>query len=495
MEIKHNQMKNLLAILIFVCSIPCAFSKTYYVDSKAGNDANNGTSESYPWQSLTKVNESSFNAGDSILFKRGNNWEGRLAPTSSGSPGKPLVLGAYGKGDLPEIKAAGHFRDALLLKNIEYIDVEYLSLSNFDGSVAYQKTGPTGVRIMAENIGTLHHIRLSHLFIHDVNGDNKKGSAEGTGIFWDCSGPRPSNIEHLTIEDCKMERVDRNGIRGNGTFGIRSAWFPNKFLVIRNCLLDDIGGDGIVIKAFDTALVEHNKLFRTRNRAIDNAVAVWPHSSDHTIIQYNEVAYTKNSNWANDGQSFDIDGNSRNTLIQFNYSHDNDGGFMLVISDLINKDNVKTTGNIIRYNLSVNDGLARKRLFNFAGITDSTLVKGNVFYNNSPKAYTIEVADIEGGIPDHVLFSDNCFQFAGKTAAVFSKSPKQYAHVSFMNNKMGGAMVGQDNLPSISVATGKISKIFIGKLSFPWTYLPLDVKKNLGELPPDLYQIVLGKSD
>ncbi|MGZ3761256.1 MAG: hypothetical protein ACXVJC_15265, partial [Mucilaginibacter sp.] len=296
-------MRKILAILIVGCNVLSALGKTYYVDNKTGNDTNDGLSSIKPWQSLTKVNGHGFAAGDSILFKRGEAWEGQLMPIGSGMPGRPIVFSAYGKGALPEIKAAGHFRDAMLIKNIQHIVVEYLAFSNLDSGVAFQKTGPTGVRILAENMGTLHDIRLAHLYIHDINGDNKKGTAEGCGIFWDCQGPLRSNIEHLLIEDCTLERVDRNGIRGNGTFGIRSNWFPNKDLIIRNSTLKDIGGDGIVVKAFDTALIEHNKLFYIRTRAVDNAVAIWPHSSDHTLIQYNEVAYTKNENWANDGQS------------------------------------------------------------------------------------------------------------------------------------------------------------------------------------------------
>lgn len=469
-------MKKLFILLSLTCGIIQAFGRTYYVDNKTGNDTFDGLSKNTAWQSLDRVNRSTFLPGDSILFHRAEVWHGQLVPSSSGSLLKPIVFGAYATGTLPEIKAEGHFRDVVLLRNVQYIELAWLSLSNFDPAVAEQKIGPTGVRIMAENIGTLHQIRLHGLYIHDINGDNKKGSSEGTGIFWDCRGPEPSHIEHLIIERCKLERVDRNGIRGNGTFAIRTKWFPNKYLVIRNCLLDDIGGDGIVVKAFDTALVEHNKLFHIRTRAVDNAVAIWPHSSDNATIQYNEVAYTKNTNWANDGQSFDIDGNCRNTTIQYNYSHDNDGGFMLVISDVINQDNVKTGKNIIRYNLSINDGLARKRLFNFAGKTDSTVVTGNVFYNDASKFYTVEVVNVDpGGAANNTLFENNYFQFSGKATAVFTQSPKEYKQVIFKNNRFSGNISGLDNLPVADGApelSPHLQKPLVNNKQYPWMYLP-----------------------
>jgi nitrous oxidase accessory protein NosD len=311
---------------------------------------------------------------------------------------------------------------------------------------------------------------LSGLYIHDINGDNKKGSKEGNGIFWDCRGPKPSNIENLVIENCRLLRVDRNGIRGNGTFAFRNNWFPNKNLVIRGCTLEDIGGDGIVIKAFDGALVERNKLFYTRTRAKDNAVGIWPHSSDNTVIQYNEVAYTKNVNWANDGQSFDIDGNCNHTIIQNNYSHDNEGGFMLVISDAIDEKSRMTTNNIIRNNLSVNDGNNRRRLFNFALVTDHTHVYGNIFYNQSAEPFKMELIDIEHGIPKDIVFEDNLFLYRGGVIGIFTKSAEQYRAVTWENNVFKGNIKGKSNL--LQVTEAKATSVSSKNLNeYPWMFL------------------------
>lgn len=456
-------------------------ARTYYVDATKGNDANNGRSEKAAWKSLSKVNEKVFTPGSQVLFKRGEKWQGQLVPQGSGTAQKPIIFSAYGTGELPAIEAAGRYKDAVLLKNISNIVVEYLDLSNFDATVKEQKTGPTGLRILAENIGTISNIRLANLYVHDINGDNKKGSKEGHGIFWDCQGPAKSNIENLVIEYCKVERVDRNGIRGNGTFSGRDNWFPNKNLVIRHCYINDIGGDGIVVKAFDGALVEHNKLYYTRVRARDNGVAVWPHSSDNTIIQYNEVAFTKNDNWAHDSQSFDIDGNCRNTTIQYNYSHDNDGGFMLVISDAINEKSIMTANNIIRYNLSVNDGIVRKRLFNIVGRTDSTEIYGNVFYNDSPVADTMQVIDMEHGLPVSVNFRDNVFFYANKNQGIFTKSSRHYAVLNWSGNTFYGNISGTEKLQNVkdNKATIEKTKAMEG---YPFNYLPPSIfNKTISE--------------
>ncbi len=464
-----------LLLIITACTISYSQGKTpvkpvtFYIDSKNGNDSMSGRTQKHAWKSLEQVNKVTFEPGNLILFKRGGKWEGQLVPKGSGSYSAPIIFGAYGKGAMPIISASGKYRDAVLLKNLSNIVVQDLDLSNMDTTMKEQKTGPTGLRILAENIGTIKNIKLLNLYIHDINGDNKKGSKEGHGIFWDCQGPQQSNIENLLIEQCKVVRVDRNGIRGNGTFAFRNNWFPNKNLIIRKCLLEDIGGDGIVVKGFDGSLVEYNKLYYIRTRAKDNAVGIWPHSSDNTLIQFNEVAFTKNQDWSNDGQSFDIDGNCNNTIIQNNYSHDNEGGFMLVISDAINSKSRMTKNSIIRNNLSVNDGNNRKRLFNFALVTDSTLVSGNIFYNNLNDSIKMELVDIEHGFPTNITFENNIFNYKGLTSGIFTKSTKQYEQLTWDNNIFKGNIVGKNKL--LNLKDPKIPLPRKDLHQFPWKFL------------------------
>jgi parallel beta-helix repeat protein len=92
-------------IVFALCILPFspAQSATYYVDAKNGNDSNTGTSAASPWKTLGKINESSLQPGDSILFKRGEVWREQLNLPSSGAEGRPIVLDAYGSGPLPVI--------------------------------------------------------------------------------------------------------------------------------------------------------------------------------------------------------------------------------------------------------------------------------------------------------------------------------------------------------------------------------------------------------
>jgi parallel beta-helix repeat protein len=79
---------------------------SYYVDSIAGSDANNGTSSSSPWRTVAKVNSTSFSPGTHVLFKKGDLWRETLSPFASGEAGNPIVFDAYGTGAAPILSGA-----------------------------------------------------------------------------------------------------------------------------------------------------------------------------------------------------------------------------------------------------------------------------------------------------------------------------------------------------------------------------------------------------
>jgi hypothetical protein len=93
-------MRRLITIL-FLFPLFCN-ATTYYV-SASGSDGNNGTSTGTPWQTVSKVNSISFNAGDSIKFNCGDVFAGRLNCGRSGSAGNLIVYTSYGTGAQPII--------------------------------------------------------------------------------------------------------------------------------------------------------------------------------------------------------------------------------------------------------------------------------------------------------------------------------------------------------------------------------------------------------
>lgn len=382
---------------------------TYYVDSTSGNDANSGTAADQAWGSLEHVNRKVFAAGDRVLFKAGSRFAGRLNPQGSGKDGAPVVVDSYGEGDKPLIEAAGRYNEALLIENQEYWEVNNLALTN---TGATRTTFRFGVRVRAWDFGTMRHIHLKNLFVRDVNGSLiKKDQGEGHGIVWENGGKtKPSRFDDLLIEGCRLLRTDRNGICGYSENSNRSNWFPSLHVVIRNNLLEDIGGDGIKVWGCEGSLVEHNRLYRGGQRAPDYSAGIWPWSSDGTIIQFNEVSEFKGTR---DGQAFDSDGNCRGTVFQYNYSHDNDGGFMLICSSgkWTLPRMIPNTGTVVRYNISQND---RARTFHISGPVKDVQIYNNVFFIGKELDIPVFLFTNWDGWSQAVLAANNVFYVEGK---------------------------------------------------------------------------------
>lgn len=98
----------LVTVVVFVFLVPAfAHAATYYVDSFGGSDLSiTPTSSSTPWQTIAKVNSSTFNPGDNVLFKAGDTWREQLTVPSSGASGTPITFGSYGSGAQPIITGA-----------------------------------------------------------------------------------------------------------------------------------------------------------------------------------------------------------------------------------------------------------------------------------------------------------------------------------------------------------------------------------------------------
>ena len=97
-------MKKILTILLLAVSLH-GWATNYYVKT-GGNDGLSGTSDANAWATITKVNSSSFSAGDTIFFRRGDTFRGQLIIPSSGSAGNHIVFDAYGTGSKPKLFGA-----------------------------------------------------------------------------------------------------------------------------------------------------------------------------------------------------------------------------------------------------------------------------------------------------------------------------------------------------------------------------------------------------
>lgn len=107
MKYKTSILFTLLAVLaLFGCearqpTVVVKINKTYFFDSKTGNDTNSGTSTSVPWKTLAKLSGLSLQGGDSVKFASGATFAGGCTIESSGSDENPIVITRYGQGDQP----------------------------------------------------------------------------------------------------------------------------------------------------------------------------------------------------------------------------------------------------------------------------------------------------------------------------------------------------------------------------------------------------------
>lgn len=90
-----------IAIVLFVIfcasfTIPKRYVGTTYYISNTGNNLNNGTSSSTPWQTLAKLNSITLVAGDIVLLKAGDTFNEQLPVNQSGSAGNVIRFGSYG---------------------------------------------------------------------------------------------------------------------------------------------------------------------------------------------------------------------------------------------------------------------------------------------------------------------------------------------------------------------------------------------------------------
>jgi hypothetical protein len=380
-----------------------AQSATYYADAASGNDDNSGKNRASAWKTLARINKTVFRPGDRILFKSGGIWVGQLWPKGSGSMGKPITVDKYGAGVDPIVNGGG-VEDAVKLYNQEYWVIRNLEITNMGEKSAARR----GVHLILDNYGTAHEVTIADLTIHDVNGDLAR--KDNGGIIWSVNGDsKPSRFDGLTIERCVVYRVDRSGIAAQSFHWSRDKWFPSLHVTIRRNSLDDIGGDGIVPWACDGVLVQWNTAGNCNRRSHEYNAAIWPWSCDNSVFEHNEAYLTHGTR---DGQGFDSDWNSRNTLFQYNYSHDNEGGFILICNDgsMPSSTSSGNTGTIVRYNVSQNDGT---RTFHLPGPVEDTKIYNNTIYIGPGMDVNVVQMSNWHGWAKNTVFYNNIFYVDG----------------------------------------------------------------------------------
>jgi hypothetical protein len=380
---------------------------TYYVDCANGSDTNSGTDPAHAWRTLAQASSVTYQAGDQILFRRGTTCDGVFAPHGSGTAGAPIVAGAYGTGAKPQI-AGGGARAAIFLDNVQEWELHDLDVTDTGAPTTTDRRA--GVFVLLTDYGIGHHYVIDDVSVHDVNGADFKDPDPSGGILFAVQGSvTPTAFSDVTIENSSVNDVDRTGIGTSSTWSYRpqdldgsgSTFAPITHLTIINNHVTNVGGDGIVVENAVGALVLHNTVDGFNERSAGYNAGVWAWNSDHVLYEYNDVS---NGHGTRDGMAYDIDGGNNGNIYQYNYSHDNRGGFLLVC----NAAGMTTANNIFRYNVSIDDSNTSSP---YGVITDAcgasttnTQVYGNTIVTN--QADTAMVSDTGTG---GVTFRDNIF--------------------------------------------------------------------------------------
>lgn len=411
----------------------------YFVDSVCGNDANSGIDATKAFKTLEKINQLELAAGDKVLLKKGCVFEGHLCIKNSGKSFQPIIISSYGREQGKPVIVTNDGSPYSIRVEGEFVTVSGIEVTN--------PSGKFGILVASQIHGATHDIIISDCYVHDIwienpidkddidifNGHRYRPSRAdwdhaGGGISVGTNKEEPTWFENLRIENNVVCNVNRTGIWMSGQWfnrfknsfpwvtnkapGMDDPWYPHKNIYIGHNTVDHTYGDGIIGIGCVNLLMEHNRVYyaNCRSRIGGCNAALWSMCCDGALIQYNEVAYT-GLEFGGDGEAFDIDNCSRNTTIQYNYSHNNAGGFMLICNITCNSQE-SHCHNIVRNNLSVNDATNQDTaIFNFTGaMHDVHLLNNTVYTENENRFKLLQVSDYAcNGAPRDVTFGNNIF--------------------------------------------------------------------------------------
>lgn len=470
-----------------------ATGTTYYVDSENGNANKNatGTSKGDAFKTLKQVNAVNLQPGDQVRFKRGSVFNGEalhFTKEDSGSADASVVISTYGDESAakPQINTNGQGRwnlnygnpldnqnhkwkgevsSCILIEDTEYIEINGLELTNnratdkvpetdsngnvrdYNDAYAMDRTGVAGV---AKDNGTVDHIVLNDLYIHDVTGNVYNKHMTNGGIYFIMEKPTNeattgvARYNDVKIKNCYLDTVNRWGIAVGYTYQwgrftnaslsdeVMSTYGASK-VVIENNYLNNVGGDAITTMYCDNPLIQYNVSenaakqinktdYSQQQPSLDAngnetgkqdvgagrvAAGIWPWKCKNAIFQYNECFATLNASSGNgDGQPWDADYGD-GTNYQYNYSHGNTASTIMFCGP-------QSINNTFRYNISQNEDMGP---LDPAGNTGNCQVYNNTFYI---KAGLNTIWHRSHGNGGPVTAENNIFYFAGSTPATVS---------------------------------------------------------------------------
>lgn len=244
---------------------------------------------------------------------------------------------------------------------------------------------------------------------------------------------RPTTFDDILIENNKIENCHANGITTTNIRGeLDDKDYRHTNVVIRGNEIRNVQRAGIVPLYTSGALVERNLVDTFQQTYAGYGCGIWCDRADGMVFQYNEVCNGKNTM---DGMAFNLDDMTENGIIQYNYTHNNvGGGIMLHV-----RTNSYNRNNTVRYNLSVNDTAgfaAHQAVIVCVGEDANTKIEKAKVYNNTFVNNNVVHPVYQG---DEILFENNIFYFPNEGMESRDDAYVTGANTSFRNNVFAGA--------------------------------------------------------
>ena len=191
-----------------------------------------------------------------------------------------------------------------------------------------------------------------------------------------------------------------------------------------------------MLAQIDGAIIEHCRAYENgylNDYEGGGPVGIWTWDANRVVIQFNESHHNRTGS-SKDGGGFDLDGGVTNSVVQSNYSHDNDGaGYLLAQFQGARP----FYGNVVRNNLSVNDGRRNRyggiHLWSTGangGITGTTFYENKVYMTQSADGNPAAVDCSSEGIRN-IRFYNNYFHTDGNAVSIRGQANR---NVVFENN-------------------------------------------------------------
>jgi hypothetical protein len=343
--------------------VPHAQATDYYMNS-AGADTQVGTAPERAWRTIARANQQVLAPGDRLLLHGGETFAGNLVIKTGGtsSAQSPITIGSYGPGKA--VLSAGQGTG--------------LASTNTGGLVLRELIIQSSGRRTNQGSGILVLNRLPGgkqlAFIRIENIEARGFGKDGIAVAGDPPDSSRSGFRDVRITGCRASDNAETGIHVFGKHDYYARTYSNRDVAILDCVANDNPGnpndlaqhtgDGILLHDVDGGLIDactasgNGGLCRAKG---GGPVGIWAWSSRKLVIQ-NCVSVRNRTGGKYDGGGFDLDGGVSESVLQYNYSAENDGAGFLVYD--FGAAPFRMTNNVVRFNVSERDG----RKNGFAGI-------------------------------------------------------------------------------------------------------------------------------